>query len=60
MSGLVFSSESDLLTKPEQINPFASIRIVYGGKIIEENQPLDSHPLWSYDSGHVLVAMVFE
>ncbi|KAF2686559.1 hypothetical protein K458DRAFT_199577 [Lentithecium fluviatile CBS 122367] len=43
-----------------KINPFASVRIVYGGKIFEENQALDSHPYWSYDGKHVLVAMVFE
>ncbi|KAF1953312.1 hypothetical protein CC80DRAFT_450752 [Byssothecium circinans] len=42
------------------INPFASVRIVYGGQIIHENQPLESHPYWNYESKHVLIAMVFE
>lgn len=37
-----------------------TIRVVYGGKIIDENQPLESHPFWNYDAKHVLVAMVFE
>ncbi|KAJ4353213.1 uncharacterized protein N0V89_004940 [Didymosphaeria variabile] len=42
------------------LSPFVTIRIVYGGKIIDENQPLESHPSWNYDAKHVLVAMVFE
>ncbi|KAL5407566.1 hypothetical protein PMIN03_007042 [Paraphaeosphaeria minitans] len=42
------------------LGPFMTIRVVYGGKIFGENQPLESHPFWNYDAKHVLVAMVFE
>ncbi|KAJ4296446.1 hypothetical protein N0V90_006491 [Kalmusia sp. IMI 367209] len=42
------------------LSPFVTVRIVYGGKIFDESQPLESHPYWNYDSKHVLVAMVNE
>ncbi|KAF2447563.1 hypothetical protein P171DRAFT_518653 [Karstenula rhodostoma CBS 690.94] len=34
------------------LSPFMTIRVVYGGKIIDEDQPLESHPFWNYDAKH--------
>ncbi|CAI6254378.1 unnamed protein product [Periconia digitata] len=48
------------LKSKASINPFALVRIVYGGQIIPETQPLESHPYWNYENRHVLIAMVFE
>ncbi|PVI07185.1 hypothetical protein DM02DRAFT_513302, partial [Periconia macrospinosa] len=54
---------ASLITKLKSkagINPFASVRIVYGGQVIPETKPLESHPYWNYENHHVVIAMVFE
>ncbi|KAF2639802.1 hypothetical protein P280DRAFT_49580 [Massarina eburnea CBS 473.64] len=48
------------LKKKAGINLYDSVRIVYGGQIIPDNEPLDSHPYWNYENRHVLIAMIFE
>lgn len=42
------------------LHPYVRVRIVYLGKLIEENQTLETHPYWNYDAKNVLNAMVLE
>jgi hypothetical protein len=48
------------VTNNVQLDVSSNIRLVYGGRVYQEHETLESHPFWDYANDYVVNALVLE